>query len=705
MTTAAAAWFAVVFFTLPGFAVSWVSGLKAPAAALTALPVTFGIIGVGAWFWGLTSAPFNLWTFGISVAVALLAAAAWRYAFARKARRGGAVPWRRALFPGDVRSRSIADPYWVLPALGVGAGTYVAASDRLRWLVHLPNGVSNIVQGWDVQWHANAVRFIMDTGVASATRMGELQNVETHAKLLYPSAYHAGIALFGEAAGLEPIPALNIAESVLPALAFPASLACLVFAFMRSTGVTAQIAAALAAVCAYAAPQLLWVPDYVGMWPYLFAIGLTGVVIWQFLLVPGRRAGALPAAAGFVGLLSVHPSAVTVVVLAVALSWLTSTLVRPERSRLTDTLWLAAPALAGTVAFLPQVLAGSAQAGEVASWQPEEELGAGGAWGAALRMDTRHVAQFFPGFDPTVALWLAGAGALVLVVWRGQVWPALFYAASLAVTANALSPFDNVWGDILGTVGNLHYSTGHRLIMPVVMSVIAAAAVAVAAGVRLLCLAPVAQRYGKGVAVSTVASLVAGAALGAAAIPQVRAHAEEGAQAAFSSARTQDRMVSADDLAAYDWLATQPAAWEGLTMGDPADGYSWIYAYNGVPTVARHYLWPTGGRGSANDTLYWHADFIGEGHNAPVEQAIKDLDVRFFILSPGSFWAYQNPQYEMLRAFWASKGVTPVYRKGSTAIFAVNSAFTKAELEQMRDDAKAHGSDTLFGLAEPVDTQ
>ena len=59
----------------------------------------------------------------------------------------------------------------------------------------------------------------------------------------------------------------------------------------------------------------------------------------------------------------------------------------------------------------------------------------------------------------------------------------------------------------------------------------------------------------------------------------------------------------------------------------------------------------------------------------------------------------------MLRAFWASKGVTPVYRKGSTAIFAVNSAFTKAELEQMRDDAKAHGSDTLFGLAEPVDTQ
>ena len=62
MTTTAAAWFAVAFFLLPGWIINWVAGMRAPAAAAAALPVTFGVIGLGAWGWGLTTAPFNLWT-------------------------------------------------------------------------------------------------------------------------------------------------------------------------------------------------------------------------------------------------------------------------------------------------------------------------------------------------------------------------------------------------------------------------------------------------------------------------------------------------------------------------------------------------------------------------------------------------------------------------------------------------------------------
>ena len=693
MTTATAAWFCVVFFLLPGLAVSWVAGLRLPAAIASALPVTFGIIGLSAWMWGVTSAPFNLWTFGVSMVLALAVAAGWRYLFARKARRGGAVPWRRALFPGQADWVS-----WIIPAAGVVTGAAMSITDRLRWLARLPNGADNIVQGWDTQWHANLVRFVMDEGVASSTRMGELQNVETHTKLLYPSAFHAGTALFGEAAGLEPIRAVNIASIVLPGIALPLTMACLVFVFMRSRGVTAQIAAGLAAVFCYGAPQLLWVPDFVGMWPYLLAVALTGIVIWQFLTVPARHAAALPAAAGFLGLLCVHPSAVTIVVLAVVLAWATSLLVWPERSRLSDTAWLALPAAGAALAFIPQVLAGTTQAEEVASWAPKETLGNGGAWGDAFWMNTRHVAEFFPDFDPTVMLWLAGAGALVLVLWRGQVWPLLLYLISLAVTANALEPFDNAWGDLLAVVGNLHYNTGHRLVMPVVMCVWAAAAIAVAAMIRLVTLAPLAARFGKGQRVVAVASVVLAAVVGASAVPQVRAHASDGAKAAFSDARNNGRMVSADDLQAFDWLAEQPAAWEGTIMGDPSDGYSWMYAYNGLPSVARHYLWPAGGDGSAHQTLFAHADFIGEGHDGPVEQAIKDLDVRFFVLSPASFWPGQKPQYELLRAFWASNGVTPVFRKGSTAVFAVNSAFTDAELREMQDDAAGAGSDELFTL-------
>lgn len=692
MTTATAAWFCVVFFLLPGLSVSWVAGLRLPAAIVSALPVTFGIIGLSAWMWGLTSAPFNLWTFGVSMVLALAVAAGWRYLFARKARRGGTVPWRRALFPGQTDWVS-----WIIPAAGVVTGAAMSITDRLRWLVRLPNGADNIVQGWDTQWHANLVRFVMDEGVASSTRMGELQNVETHAKLLYPSAFHAGTALFGEAAGLEPIRAVNIASIVLPGIALPLTMACLVFVFMRSRGVTAQIAAGLAAVLVYGAPQLLWVPDFVGMWPYAVAVALTGIVIWQFLTVPARHAGALPAAAGFLGLLCVHPSAVTIVVLGVVLAWATSLLVRPERSRVSDTLWLALPAAGAALAFIPQVLAGSTQAGEVASWSPKETLG-NSAWGSAFSMDTRHVGEFFPDFDPTVMLWLAGAGALVLVLWRGQVWPVLLYLISLAVTANALEPFDNAFGDVLAAVGNLHYNTGHRLIMPVTMCVWAVAAIAVAAMIRLVTLAPLAARRGQGQRLSAVASVVLAVIVGATAAPQVRAHTVDGAKHAFSDARDNGRMVNADDLQAFDWLAEQPAAWEGTIMGDPSDGYSWMYAYNGLPSVSRHYLWPAGGDGSAHQTLFAQADFIGEGHDGPVEQAIKDLDVRFFVLSPASFWPSQKPQYELLRAFWASEGVTPVFRKGTTAVFAVNSAFTDAELRGMQDDAADAGSDELFAL-------
>ena len=164
MTTAAAAWFAVVFFLLPGFLVAWVAGLRVPAAVTTALPVTFGVIGVSSWMWGVTSAPFNLWTFGVSMVLALAVAGGWRYAFARKARRGGDVPWHRALFPGKVEWT-----HWGIPFVGVAVAAWMAVTDRLSWLAQMPNGADNIVQGWDSQWHANAVRFVMETGVASST--------------------------------------------------------------------------------------------------------------------------------------------------------------------------------------------------------------------------------------------------------------------------------------------------------------------------------------------------------------------------------------------------------------------------------------------------------------------------------------------------------------------------------------------------------
>lgn len=709
MTAMASAWFAVAFFLLPGFLISWLAGMRASEAAWAALPVTFGVIGMGGWLWGLTSARFNLWTYGVSLAIALALAAAWRFGFYRHARkRGRADGWRDALVPGGVKAR-LSDVAWVLPTAGMAVGAFLGARDRLNWQLRLPHGTWNIPQGWDVQWHANVVRFIMDTGVASATRMGELQNVETHAFSLYPVGFHAGVALFAEAAGLEPIPALNTAEAVLPAVALSISMGCLVLAFMRSKKLTAQIGAGLAAIAIYAAPQFLWVADYVGMWPYLFAMSMTGIVVWLFLAVPGCHPAALPAALAFLGVLTAHPSSVTVVVICVALSWLASTLVRPEVSRLSDTLWLAIPALAATLAFLPQMLAGSEQAQEVSGWQAAEASEDVDAWHTAFWMDTRHVAEFFPNYDPTIVLWLAGAGALALLLWRGQVWPALFYAVSLCATSYALSPVGGVWGDVLAQISSLHYNTAHRLILPVVMCVYAAAAIGVAAMIRLITLAPLAARKGSTVGrrATAVASAVAAVGIAAWAVPVVRADTTDSAARIYGSSRVDSRMVSDNDLAAFNWLGRQPAAREGYTMGDPTDGHSWIYAYNGVPTQSRHYQWPVGFPGSEFNIAFDDPDFAGKGlRGAPGEENIADraidrLDIRFYIISPGPFWAFQRPDLVMERSLWLSHEFTPVYRKGDVVIFAVNKEFSDDELAAMRRDAMDSGSDELFELTGP----
>lgn len=711
MTPAAAAVFAVPFFLLPGFLFNLIAGVKGPHALAAALPVSVGIFGMSAWMWGLTSAPLNLWTFAVSLFFAFATAAVWRYAFARKARRGGRVSWRRALFPGEWKKGSILDLYWLLPAAGVVSGAWMLISDRIGWLVRTPHGAYNIVQGWDVQWHANLVRFIMDTGVASPTRMGELQNVETHAQLLYPSAFHTAIALFGEAAGLDPIPALNIGMIVLTGLALPITAACLAFAFLRTRGLTAQIAAALAALFVYGAPQLIWVSDFVGMWPYLFAMALTGTVIYQFVRVPSHRAGALSATVGLLGVLNAHPAALTVVVLGVVLFWLTSTLLRPERGRVADTLWMVAPGAAAGLVYLPQALAGSAQAEEVSAWAPIETAKFTTGWPTAFMMETRHVADFFPDYDATVWLWLAGVGALACVLWRRQVWPVLFYVLSLAVAANALKPVAGPLSGLLTLVGNLHYNTAHRLIFPVVLSVVVAAAIGVAVMIRLFTLAPVAARLdaagwkrGTGVASISMALVVA-----LIAAPMVRADARGGAQAAFLETRVDHRMVDDNDRAAWDWLATQPEAWEGTIFGDPADGHSWGYAYNGLPMLSRHYLWPTGGLGSGTDITYWHAREIGEGLRGDpsaenvVDEAADALNIKFYMVSPGAFWPIQLARLQMLRGFWTSRGITPVYRKGDVVIFAVNKEFTEDELERMRDDAHEHGSDDLYAVEpEPV---
>ncbi len=709
-------WWAIAVSTLPGFLLGWASGLRLPWAAAASIPLSYSVYGLSGWLLGLSPWEFHAVSVTLCWLIMLVLAAAWRgVAFAAGRRR------RRQA--GDAAPTRAGPRQWlrelarcVLPFLGVAAGAGWLIRRSLTWLAATPGGDRNIFQGWDVQWHASAVRWILETGVASPTRAGELQHIELHDPLYYPVAFHAGAALVAELGDAHPIAALNAISIVLPSLGLPLSVALLAWVMVGNRGLIAQIGAGLAAVIAVGIPALYWIGQYVGAWPYLAAMAVSGIVAALFLRVPGRPVTAFAAALGLTGLTQLHPSSVTVIVLIVALWWLLALVWRPARpglnpvwARVRDALILVLTGAVGLLMLLPQVLAARGQAEEVSEWTTSDSAELGEAWQEAFSLDTRHVSDFFPGWDPVVLLVLAGFGGLVLLVWRRNFWAPVFYLLSVVMTANALHALDFPGVDFLEVFAGLHYNTAHRLVMPVAMMTAAAAGVGLATAVRLLTAGPVAElvdrnrrlwRTGAG-----VAAVLVGLLAGAATLYVVDAEATPGARQSYQTSRTTTRMVDEHDLRAWDWLARQPRAYDGLIGGEPADGMGWMYAHNGLPALHRHYQWPGTPRDSATDMTYWNADLLGAGLDGdpdapnPVDEAAADLGLTYFYLSPDSFWWFQKPRWELLHGLWTSDAVTPVYLDGSVVIFAVNDAFTDAELSWVVESGRRHSPDPIPAVA------
>ncbi len=118
----------------------------------------------------------------------------------------------------------------------VAAGVVLGA--LLIWFAAvrgLPNWQS-IPSNWDSVWHANTIRWILDTGQASPTHMGgELRNVETHDALYYPSTFHALAAIYSQVSGAAATTAYTINSLVASIWLFPVSAASLTWLILRRT--------------------------------------------------------------------------------------------------------------------------------------------------------------------------------------------------------------------------------------------------------------------------------------------------------------------------------------------------------------------------------------------------------------------------------------------------------------------------------------
>ncbi len=91
----------------------------------------------------------------------------------------------------------------------------------------------SIPSTWDAVWHANTVRFILDTGQASSTHMGELRNVETHQPLYYPSVFHALTAVYCQLTGAAPTTGYTVSSLAASVWLFPSSAAMLTWHLLR----------------------------------------------------------------------------------------------------------------------------------------------------------------------------------------------------------------------------------------------------------------------------------------------------------------------------------------------------------------------------------------------------------------------------------------------------------------------------------------
>ncbi len=192
----------------------------------------------------------------------------------------------------------------VVLASGIGAAVVLIGIGRL----------DAIHQDWDAIFHANAIRFILDTGNTDPGALRAINNYEDPA-FFYPNAYHAVAAVVGTLTGAN-VPELMNSQMLL----VPGTTALGLAALLRGHGARVALAATtpvlLVAFTGFATDMLFRGP----LLPFVTALAL----LPAFLLGLGdvldrpRFAPGLVVALTAVGLLGLHPSiALTAAIFAV----------------------------------------------------------------------------------------------------------------------------------------------------------------------------------------------------------------------------------------------------------------------------------------------------------------------------------------------------------------------------------------------------
>ena len=603
--------FAVLLLTLPGAVVAMAGRLSWPVAVAVGPALTYGVVSLAIIPFGAVGIPWNALTALAALIVVTAIVLGLRILLTRLRNLDSARPVV-SLGPALLAGAGV-----VLGALVIG---FAAWKGTPHW--------QSIPSNWDSVWHANTIRWILDTGQASPTHMGELRNVETHAALYYPSAFHALGAVLAQLTGAAPTTAYTLSALAAAVWLFPLSAALLTWQVLRPrmTEWRAAGAAATAAALSASFTSVPYVEFDTASMPNMAAYGIAVpafVLITSSLRYPGRIPLAVLA---LIGVFSVHITGGVVVVTFVAAWWLLDALWHPLLGRARDFVTLLTIAVATLAVLLPQFLGVLQQAEIITGHAFLTHEGRKKALFDAIVQHTRHLNDF-P--IQNILIGLAAVGFVLLLIRRVW-WPAAVWALLVVSIVHSSAPFGGPIGVLAGKYSDLFYSDPRRLSAVVTMLLAPMAGIALwslavlaVAGARRLIRRRGAPDPDRGVWIGATAALLIGVVVAVSwhYFPRHR----------YLMGEKYDQvMIDNKDLAAMAYLATLPGARDTLIGNANTDGTAWMYAVAGLHPLWTHYDYPVQQGPGYHRFIFWaYAD--DADHDPRIAEAVKALDIRYVL--------------------------------------------------------------------------
>jgi hypothetical protein len=631
---------ALFLLIAPGASVARITQLTWPVAVAVGPALTYGVVALAIIPFGALGIPWNGWTALIALAAVCLLMTGLQPLLAR---------YR------DTETETPALSGW--PALTVAAGVALGGL-LIMWAAY--RGITHwqsIPSTWDAVWHANEVRFILDTGQASSTHMGELRNVETHQPLYYPSVFHALTAVFCQLTGAAPTTGYTVSSVAASVWLFPSSAATLAWFLLRpiATQWLTAGAAATSAVMSASFTSVPYVEFGVAAMPNLAAYG---VAIPTFALITStlRHRDRIPAAVlALVGVLSVHLTGGFVVILFLLAWWVFDACWHPVRGRLADLLVLAVVAVPSALILAPQFLGVARQADIIAGHAfPSFKTVKQGVIDALL-LHTRHLNDF----PIQYGLIVLSAIGMVILLYKRIWWPPVLWVVLTVATIYSGAPFHNVAGAAIEQFSQFFYNDPRRLSAVVTMLVTPWAGIAVFAIVlAVVTFAKRVIRLPAPVWVSATVVLLAAATVFSARHYLYR-------HLVLFGDKYDSVIINQKDLDAMAYLATLPGARTTLIGNSNVDGTAWMYAVADLHPLWTHYDYPQQTGPGYYRFIFWA--YADRDHDPRVSEAVRALNIRYILTSAPTVRGFKVP--DGLVSIDQSRSWEKIYDNGGAWIY------------------------------------